>query len=127
MNGAVRLKGGSSLGADSKAKAQRIWLIGGAKRMGFLRLRDQLASLRKIVITWPDRSCRSVTWRDLSSRQDSEYPQEQDDDVHVQRCRAVDGVVERLGNGVCPSPIVADVATEDEHHYPVDDIVMDAE
>ena len=39
----------------------------------------------------------------------------------------VDGVVQRLGNLVCPPPVDAHVAAEDQHDDPIDHAMVDAE
>src|SRR6056297_152940 len=71
--------------------------------------------------------CICFTAHVLPSPHDAQYTYEQVDDIHVQRGGAVDGVIQGLGYGICPAPVVADIATEYEYYDPVDDTVMDAE
>ena len=41
---------------------------------------------------------------------------EQNDDIHVQGCSAINGIVEGLRNTLSPSPVVADVTRKNHQH-----------
>lgn len=63
----------------------------------------------------------------LLAPENAQDTQEQVDDVHIERRGTVDGVVQRLGNLVCPPPVDAHVAAEDQHDDPIDHAMVDAE
>lgn len=55
----------------------------------------------------------------LLAAQNTQQPQKQVDDIHVQRRRRVDGIVHGFGNAVRPRPIVADIAAKNQHDDPI--------
>lgn len=58
------------------------------------------------------------------------YPQDPDeevDNIHIERGGAVYGVVDGLRDAVGPAPVVADVAAEDGNDGPVQNVVVHTE
>ena len=69
-------------------------------------------------------SARGLMQERLSSATDSEDSCEEVDDVYVQCCGTANGVVHGLWDAIGTSPVIADVATEDEDDGPVDDSIL---
>ena len=60
----------------------------------------------------------------LPSTQYSHNAQKQINNVHIQRSRTVYGVIISFGYGVGSSPIIANIATKDNRHYPIQNAMM---
>lgn len=58
---------------------------------------------------------------------DLQDPHEQVDDVEIELCGAVNGIVEGARHFIGPHPVKADVTAEDERHCPVSPALLNVE
>jgi hypothetical protein len=65
--------------------------------------------------------------RKVRGLQDPEDSQEEIDDIHVKSRRAVDRVIHRLRDAVGPTPVITDIAAENDGDDPVQNVVVNAE
>ncbi len=57
----------------------------------------------------------------LSASHNPNQSQEQDDNIHIQRCRRIDGIIDGSWNVVRPRPVITDITAEYQYNHPVDD------